>query len=74
MNAVTEEIDNAAARSLSSSAMEETSSMLLERRATIVGMKVRIEAPGPSSGEIPRHLVDDATQRCVAHLLFPGCF
>ena len=45
MNAVTEEIDSATARSLDSSAMEETSSMLLERRATIVGMKARIEAP-----------------------------
>ena len=45
MNAVTEEMDNATARSVDSSAIEETSSMLLERRATMVGMKVRIEAP-----------------------------
>ena len=45
INAVTEEMNNAAARSLDSSAMEETSSMLSEKMATIVGMKVRIEAP-----------------------------
>ena len=45
MNAVMEEMDNAIARSVDSSAIAETSSILLERRATIVGMKARIEAP-----------------------------
>ena len=59
MNAVTEEMNNAAALSRR---LRRRPHLLSEKIATIVGLKVRILAPGPPSWEFARQLVDDATQ------------